>query len=485
MKFSDNLFVIKHSPNFKPDNFLGNQDFVKVDYSSILMSESNPHFLEISKSPSVKNIRELEHPKTIWKQDYKYLGDHPINEDIKFDLRLINKSQWHYHIVEQLPEGLNFINGVLEGKSKDETKIRNLTVIATSPDKTQTLQQRFQIRFYEKVCSSKSFLHNDFLKLGYGNQMIDYGRDLIFYRNFDPPQLNRKLGTPIEEASIAAKLIGERAGNKDINLLISGGIDSQCMIQSFLKGNVDFNAVIAVDVNGVNKDDLEYARLVAKKYQIKLKEIPFDYLKYIRNYDYLNSSLSYRFNNPEYGIILSFMDLFEGFPVYAGRPISVSKDKSGTKRVIGLAVDETWSRARFLEREGRDGCPEFLIHTPELISSFLKTEFSQSFPTGAQWNYPEKLKLLESGGFDTSLAPPVKFTGFERLHDQFDSDDFGNKLWVEHRGPLKLRFPNPSYRNAVKIEQNDIGDPNDVILKPYPDGFGFNYVKNIGVENFH
>ncbi|MBC7465557.1 MAG: hypothetical protein H7256_06150 [Bdellovibrio sp.] len=91
----------------------------------------------------------------------------------------------------------------------------------------------------------------------------------------------------------------------------------------------------------------------------------------------------------------------------SGRPISIGQADSG-QQVVGLAADETYSRARFLERTGQSACPEFLIYNRELLQSFLNTDF----------------------------APPVKLTGFENLYKHFQETEFGNEIWLHHRGPL-------------------------------------------------
>lgn len=419
-------------------------------------------------------------PKDIWKTEYRYLGDFQINQPIQLDLRLIENTQaYSYSCVGQLPTGLIFHNGFLTGQASEATPIIHFFVHAENGDKN--FEIKYMIRFFESVNSAKSFTDQDFVKLGYGDKLVDYNPSEIYYRVFATKKSNL---SALEEAKLAAKKIFAKAAGKTVFLFISGGVDSQSMTQAFVQAKVPFQAILMVDKNGCNAADVVSARRFTKKLNVSVTEFEFDYIQFIKNYSYVEMAKTYRFNNPEYGILLHLMDRFKGYGVYAGRPISIGTVVSG-EQVIGLAGDETWSKARYLERTGQDGCPEFLIHTPELVDSFLNTQYAKNYPATSKWNYESKVKLLREAGFDVEEAPSEKFTGFENLYQYFAETSFGNEIWLHHRGPLKLMFPHAKFRNAIQVQQGQIVSNQKLILKPHEDGFSFNYLKKNSITSFH
>lgn len=458
-------------------------DFIHVCKNTFLIQGDNDSVRNFTNSPNCEEFRDCNYPISPWRTEYKYLGDHPKGEDLTFDLRLKNDHGYQYQLNSELPPGLIFSDGILSGSAKNSTPIVDILLKALHLKNNTSQQRRFQVRFFDGCNHARSFLDKDYIHIGYGPNMIDYDPNLIYYRNFSLSDI-RAL-SPMEEAKIAAQKIATAANGKEIQLFVSGGIDSQCMVQSFVLANVPFQAVLMVDKNGVNSDDVHFSRLFFKKKNLPLKEIEVDYISYIKNYEYIDLAMAYRFNNPEYGILLSLMKERPNiFPVYAGRPISVSMNEEKTHQVVGLAVDETWSRSRFLERERREGCPEFLIYTPELMLSCLETNYAKKLPLGQKWNYDDKVKLLESAGFDIDLAPPEKYTGFEKMSEFFKEDSMGNDIWLHHRGPLKLRFKNAKLRNAIPINPGEQLYDQE-LLKSYEDGFSYQYLHKYDIKKYH
>ena len=444
---------------------------------------SGPRY-EIEKFLSEKKIlsQKCLFPKDDWQIEYRYLGDFEINTPVNFKLHINDHNEkLIYNCKSTLPKGLSFANGFLTGTLVEPSNIINIEITVELENKK--LETCYMIRFFENVNEANSFLDRNYLKIGYGPKLIDYDANEIYYRLVDPASVKLTAQKPLEAAADAAKKIYMQANGKKIFLCISGGIDSQVMVQSFIAAKIDFQAVLMVDVNNCNLDDVTHARLFTSKFNIKLKEINFDYVDFIKNYKYVEMSRRYRFNNPEYGILLSLMEMLDGYCVYAGRPISVSKSVDN-QQVLGLAVDETWSRARYLERTGKIGCPEFLIYTPELVLSFLNTNYAKNFSLNEDWDYSSKLRLLSDAGFDISMAPPIKFTGFENIYKFFKETDLGNEIWLHHRAPLKIRFPNSMYRNAIKISNGSLATE-EKIIKTYEDGFSFNYLKKNAITSFH
>jgi hypothetical protein len=420
------------------------------------------------------------YPKSLWKREYRYLGDIPINLGFNFDLRLAKGVDAKYFLNAQLPSGVHFTNGFLHGVCTEQTTIINLNIVAEL--KNDIKSTCFQIRFFDGVNHAKSFTDKNYLKFGYGRQLQDYDTSKPYFRFFERAQ--NALSTPFNEAKRAALKIQYEANEKAIFLFVSGGIDSQCMVQSFQAANVPFKAILMVDTGGSNKADVFYAKKFFEEARLPLQTYELSYASFIKDYRYVDLANHYRFNNPEYGILLHLMEKFKGFPVYAGRPISTSFHESG-KQVIGLAGDETWSRARYLERNNLTGCPEFLIYTSELLESFLQMPSIRQFSKNDSWIYPHKLRLLNEAGFNISCAPPIKHTGFETLQSQFAETNLGNEMWLHHRAPLKIRYPHGPWRNAVSIDESSDEILKNILLKSYEDGFSKRYMAKNKIADFH
>lgn len=471
-----------------------NQLLVKVDHldsiaqfrsvhvcDDVLLIDGEAEAVErFRRSASCLQSLDCRYPQSPWRREYRYLGDVSVNTPFRFDLRLTRELSTEYSLQADLPEGVHFEKGILSGLVLEATPILDLRL--TASEAQRKISTRYQIRFYEGQNRALSYTDGHYLRYGYGEDLVDYDPSKTYFRLFESS--GSELQSPFTEAQRAARRIETQAQGQPIVLFVSGGIDSQSMVQAFVAAGVRFQAVLMVDAHGCNADDVFYARRFFHHLQKPLTEFTLDFAAFIRSYQYVEMANRYRFNNPEYGILLHMMDRFPGFPVYAGRPISISHARTG-EPVVGLAVDETWSRSRYMERNRHQGCPEFLIHTPELMESFLQVPMAKSFPRGQEWIYPRKIDLLREGGFNVEWAPPVKLTGFENLEHQFANSEMGNELWLHHRGPLKLRYPNGAFRNAIPIVNGRIGSSQPVLLKTYEDGFSFKYLMTNKIQDFH
>lgn len=420
-------------------------------------------------------------PRSEFRREYEYLGDFPTGSNVFFDLRLKESDEnCSYTLSGDLPAGLVFMNGLLYGRAQERTDIVHLTVAARKGGVERA--KSFMIRFFTDINRASTFSKDEFLTAGCGKALIDYDPQMTHYRHIQLP-----LPPPVEPriaARNAALWAREQAGNLPIVLFSSGGIDSQCMIQAFIDAGVEFKCVFVSDTFGTNhKVDLHYFRKFIEHRPVPHEIVPFEFARFIENYEYVPMAHRYRFNNPEYGILLHMMDMFpDVYPVYAGRPIGASPH-SESSDVLSLCGDENLSKARYLERNGRKGCIEFISCTAELVSSFLEMPSIRNHGFGLNWNYDDKIVLLKEAGFDVTHAPPIKGTGFEDLIDRFKNDDFGNTLWTHHRGPLKYLYPNPVRRNGIGLRHGQItADP---ILRAFDDGFSYSYVTSNDVGKFH
>lgn len=99
----------------------------------------------------------------------------------------------------------------------------------------------------------------------------------------------------IEAAVESNKILGNKPA-----LCLSGGVDSQYMLQCYIDAKLDFDTYILVFNDDLNKHDVEHAIEYCKEIGISYKEIPINIVNFLNreNYDYgmLYESASPHFN---------------------------------------------------------------------------------------------------------------------------------------------------------------------------------------------
>ena len=104
--------------------------------------------------------------------------------------------------------------------------------------------------------------------------------DFFTQLSFDPTSL-RKYRTEAVEKCL------EVLGNNPA-VCLSGGIDSQAMVQCFVEAKADFKLYSCKFSKDYNLHDLEFARMFAKHHKLNLIEIELDVINFLtkENYDF-------------------------------------------------------------------------------------------------------------------------------------------------------------------------------------------------------
>lgn len=98
----------------------------------------------------------------------------------------------------------------------------------------------------------------------------------------------------INAALEAKKTLGEKPA-----LCMSGGIDSQAMLQCWLEAGLKFDMFILVFKHDLNVMDVNHARLVCSNLGIDLKEIEIDVIKFL-NYNNYEYGVQYQSCSPQF-----------------------------------------------------------------------------------------------------------------------------------------------------------------------------------------
>lgn len=272
--------------------------------------------------------------------------------------------------------------------------------------------------------------------------------------------LTRKHLTGFEEAVLSAKLIFKNSQNQSqkISLCLSGGIDSEAMLQAFAAAQVDFNICILKFENNLNDFDISTNIKICVNLNLEYKLIELDVIRFFESGDYLSYGHKYRCQSPQLAVHLWLLDQIDGLPVLGGNPF-IKSNVNGRSFFIGLPGDLHCTYFRYFNINNREGVPWFFIYSPELCASFFKLPTSQklhkiSIQPG-QYTYLHKCQLYIEAGFKVQPRTD-KYTGFESLRDIYDKKLAtlnGEGFDRSFRKPLEDLNPFPEqYRQLVPAE---------------------------------
>ncbi len=247
------------------------------------------------------------------------------------------------------------------------------------------------------------YFHENWARVGFGQNLDDYSKNQPFV--CDLTTNITAFGQPLDEAVTAANIILDTYP-QPINILLSGGIDSQAMVEAFIKtGRNDFTVVCFEFKNDLNDYDVYWAKSHAEHFGYSLSIIPFDIVGF---HETCLIDIARETNNHSPHIIshVGMIDSIEGTCVLAGNPIG----RIENARYIDVP---NYSLIGTMRYKSKPVVGQFFLFTPELVYSFLKlqTSFSEA--------YRDKAARYQAAGFSLVL-PPKKYHGFERLKEHYD-----------------------------------------------------------------
>lgn len=259
------------------------------------------------------------------------------------------------------------------------------------------------------------------------------------------------------EAVEAAHLIDQSHQGKKISLCLSGGIDSECLLRSFLQARVDFEVYIMRFYNDLNLFDIKTNIALCSSLGVNHKFVDLNVIKFFEEQQHMKYAQKYRCQSPQIATHLWLLDQLDGVPVLSGNPFarSVLGDNSF---FIGLPGDLHCAYFRYFENNRRSGVPWFFIYTTELCAAFLRTPTTQQFGQSGlgpeSFSYLHKCRSYQEAGFK-ALPRENKFTGFElvRAHyDRLSNTTHGTEFDRLFREPMVKMNPYPeSYTQRVPL----------------------------------
>jgi len=202
-------------------------------------------------------------------------------------------------------------------------------------------------------------------------------------------------------------------------LLLSGGIDSQAMLQCWINANAPFKAITIKFENDLNMHDIGNVEIYAKDLNVKVEYIDFNIINFLENNlnDYVTR---YNCASPQICAHMAWVDLIkEGTVLLSGSPPFLNR----VEFTIDLLPFYT-----FIDINKSNCIPYFFLEDLDTCSAFLslqKNFWKDSNPNnefrGQGFHfYSKKCELYTQANF--KIYPQYnKFSGFEQVKELYDS----------------------------------------------------------------
>ncbi len=222
-------------------------------------------------------------------------------------------------------------------------------------------------------------------------------------------------------------------------LMLSGGLDSQAMLDLWLRYGSNFIPTHVRYNYDLNMHDFRYLQAYAKN-KIEINVIDFNIIDFFEN-KYLEYANSIKAISPHFAAHLYFSQNLKGTIIFSGDRI----DKyNGMNQILAMPVVSILSTNMCLFEQSniRSIVPSFFIHTPQLAYSIIyDKKYLKCIPSNGYHTY--KYKLLSYEGLRL-IKPDLKYTGFEKVKDYYDINHSVDKKTI-------LRYRNKPSRRSFDL----------------------------------
>ena len=182
------------------------------------------------------------------------------------------------------------------------------------------------------------------------------------------------------ENTLVAHMIQEMANdaNLEIEVLLSGGLDSIVVADTFREAEIPFTPITWRFTNGKNEHDIKHAITYCEKYGLEQKFIDIDIEDFFYN-KILDYSMPIQTISPGRAIMCYIIDQLDGFPVFGGgEPFAYFdyNQKLGMNCVMTSEGEPMQYIEKWLTYRDRPGCGRFFrMTTEQTLSGILSESF--------------------------------------------------------------------------------------------------------------
>lgn len=217
-----------------------------------------------------------------------------------------------------------------------------------------------------------------------------------------------------EECKSVAQELSDMHGNKLV-LLLSGGLDSEVVLHSFLSCGIIPKIVILRYERNLNLHDINYAFRICASRGISPTIIDVN-VKDFFSQKLIKFAETTKCSSPQLNLLMYYADKIDGIPVL-GTGENYLVRKEGKKEVFDLEESRVVSIYKFFENKNREAIPAFFQYTPEIMISYIQKESVYKWvETAKQQGYINSKKIKSSIiAEDFDIEPRGKLTGFELM----------------------------------------------------------------------
>lgn len=221
--------------------------------------------------------------------------------------------------------------------------------------------------------------------------------------------------------------------SKVVELLYSGGMDSQLVLESCVKNKIPVEAMtMVIKINGaiVNVSDLYYAEKYCRENNIKQNFFYLDALEFYESEKYLEYIEPYYISEPHVASHFWLIEQCQSYPVIAGDwPWVQTHLKNKVLSPYKLSFS---SYERFMRDRGIYGIGDFISHSFESVYRFIKLHIDNKDYSDGRFHHTPFIKQKVYG----LKEPRIKSYGWEDCPDtifnirNYLPKSFNNKKFI-------------------------------------------------------
>lgn len=216
--------------------------------------------------------------------------------------------------------------------------------------------------------------------------------------------------------AVAEQVYQSREGK--LYLMYSGGVDSEYILNLFLSLGITIIPVIIRLTPHYNDHDVKYAFDFCQSKKLKPIVIDLDFNDFVRSGRIVDIAEKFKIGAYQLPSTFSCLDQLDGTVVMGSHgPPHMTLDQKTNIWMVD-EIEPLHTVLQYFEKNNINGCPYFLVHTPEQYLSFLQHPIMQNlanhkFPGKLGNNSTKGLVFNDVSGFN--MPSRHKYTGYENI----------------------------------------------------------------------
>ena len=243
------------------------------------------------------------------------------------------------------------------------------------------------------------------------------GGEDCFYIDFQP--CSRKPLPFREECLATARYIADTV-KEPLVILMSGGIDSEIVVRSFLEAGVSFKVIFFSFLPNRSRDDIPMGIEFCKSRNISFEIIPFDIVKFLKE-EAMSYIHKYKIHEPFAAVDIRKMEMIDGYPIFGNGDVYLEWDKESNSAFSveqgSYCIPWIWQK-----ENQKQGCWRFFKFTAEVLASSLIDPLTKTWVQLApkmSWQNNRVWKNLFAKQHWPDLYVREKLTGYERVAGEY------------------------------------------------------------------